>query len=66
MIAPLVIPKKMVPLTDDELLEICSSNDQLVIERNSEGELIIMSPVGGKTETGMRASSASLFFGMIN
>ncbi len=37
------------PLRDDELLEFCAANDPLRIERNPAGELIVMTPAGGKT-----------------
>ena len=33
-------------LTDDELFRICSANKELRIERDEEGQLIIMSPAG--------------------
>jgi Uma2 family endonuclease len=36
-------------LGDDELLEFCAANDSLRIERNQAGELILMTPAGGKT-----------------
>ena len=36
-------------LTDEQLLEICSLNDDIRIERNSEGELELMAPAGGTT-----------------
>jgi len=36
-----------VRFTDDELFAICASNKDLKIERNKQGKLIIMSPVGG-------------------
>ncbi|MGB8481284.1 MAG: Uma2 family endonuclease [Acidobacteriaceae bacterium] len=36
-------------LSDDELLEFCAANDSLRIERNPAGELIVMTPSGGKT-----------------
>jgi Uma2 family endonuclease len=36
-------------LDDDELLEFCAANDPLRIERNPAGELIVMTPAGGKT-----------------
>ena len=35
--------------TDDEFFEFCAANDPLRIERNSKGQIIIMSPSGGKT-----------------
>lgn len=37
------------PLSDEELMEFCARNDELRIERNKDGELIVMSPTGGGT-----------------
>lgn len=37
------------PLNDDQLLQFCAANDSLRIERNPAGELIVMTPAGGKT-----------------
>jgi Uma2 family endonuclease len=34
------------PMTDDELFEFCVRNDTLRVERDSNGELILMSPSG--------------------
>jgi Uma2 family endonuclease len=36
-------------LTDDQLYEFCQINRDLRIERNRQGELIIMPPTGGET-----------------
>ena len=36
-------------LTDDELFDLCTRNKRLRIERTADGELVIMSPTGGKT-----------------
>lgn len=36
-------------VTDEEFDELCRLNPELQLERTSEGELIIMSPTGGKT-----------------
>src|SRR3954463_3890699 len=36
-------------LTDEQLYYFCRDNRELVIERNADGEIIIMSPTGGKT-----------------
>lgn len=44
-----VILRPSRPLRDDELLEFCAANDPLRIERNPAGELIVMTPAGGKT-----------------
>jgi len=49
MLPNLRVPQHIMPLSDDELFELCASNSELVIERNSNGELIIMSPTGGLT-----------------
>jgi Uma2 family endonuclease len=38
-----------VPLDDDELLRFCAENQSVRIERTAEGELIVMTPAGGKT-----------------
>lgn len=35
------------PMTDDELLRFCAANDPLRIERDKNGELIVMGPAGG-------------------
>jgi len=34
------------PMTDDELFEFCAVNESLRVERDSNGELILMSPTG--------------------
>jgi Uma2 family endonuclease len=34
-------------LSDDELFELCARNSELRIERNAEGDLIVMTPAGG-------------------
>ena len=36
-------------LSDSQLFELCQDNSQLKIERNQNGELLIMSPTGGLT-----------------
>ena len=35
------------PMTDEELMRFCAANDLLRIERDKNGELIVMSPAGG-------------------
>jgi Uma2 family endonuclease len=35
--------------SDDEFFEFCAANDPLRIERNSKGQIIVMSPSGSKT-----------------
>jgi len=36
------------PMTDDELMNFCALNDPLRVERDSNGELIVMSPSGSE------------------
>ena len=35
------------PMTDDKLFAFCAANKELRIERDEEGQLIIISPAGG-------------------
>ena len=37
------------PLTDDELLSFCAENDPLRVERDANGEIVIMTPTGNRT-----------------
>jgi Uma2 family endonuclease len=37
------------PMTDEELMRFCAANDALRVERDANGELIVMSPTGGGT-----------------
>ncbi len=39
----------VVYLNNDKLFELCRLNRELRIERNAEGELIVMAPAGGET-----------------
>lgn len=64
MFPTLKVPKHILPLTDDELFQLCASNSELLIERNANGELIIMSPAGGLT--GIRNSRLILELGIWN
>ena len=38
------------PLSDDEYFELCQANPDLIIERNGQGELIIMPPPGSESD----------------
>jgi Uma2 family endonuclease len=40
------LPKR---LSDNELLLFCAANEPLRIERTAEGDLVVMTPAGGKT-----------------
>lgn len=64
MFPTLKVPKHILPLSDDELFQLCASNSELLIERNANGELIIISPAGGLT--GIRNSRLILELGIWN
>ena len=36
------------PITDEELMRFCAANDPLRVERDANGELIVMSPSGSE------------------
>jgi Uma2 family endonuclease len=39
----------MINLTDDQFFALCQSNRDLRLERNAQGDILIMPPTGGKT-----------------
>ncbi len=41
--------KSVIDMTDDQFFQLCQNNRELRFERNTNGELIIMSPAGGET-----------------
>lgn len=51
-----------VPLTDEELLQFCARNDSVAIERDADGEIIVMSPSGAGTGSSNSAINAELYF----
>ncbi|MGD1865561.1 MAG: Uma2 family endonuclease [Phormidesmis sp.] len=51
-------------LSDDDFFELCRANADLRIERNANGELILMPPTGG--ETGRRNASITIQLGIWN
>ncbi len=53
-----------VKLSDEQLYKICQNNRELQFERNTQRELIIMSPVGG--ESGNRESDLIIDLGIWN
>ena len=36
-------------MTDDELLRFCAANDGLRVERDANGEILVMTPAGSST-----------------
>lgn len=55
---------KPTKLSDDEFYEFCRANADLRIERNVNGELMVMPPTGG--ETGRRNASIIVQLGIWN
>jgi Uma2 family endonuclease len=37
------------PMSDDELLHFCAANDDLRVERDANGEILVMTPAGNRT-----------------
>jgi Uma2 family endonuclease len=52
---PLKVDLKHVELTDEQFYQLCITNPDLNIERNAQGVLIVMPPVGG--DSGQREAS---------
>jgi Uma2 family endonuclease len=46
---PLVFNLHQVNLTDEQFYQICINNPEISLERNPQGALIIMPPVGGES-----------------
>jgi Uma2 family endonuclease len=58
---PLVVRMQPVlDLSEDQFFEFCQINRDLRIERNAEGELLIMPPAGGETSRGNARITARL------
>ena len=53
-----------VAMTDDELMAFCAKNDFMAIERDSNGEIVVMSPSG--SETGSSNSEIIVELGLWN
>ena len=50
-------------VSDHEFAELCRLNRDLQFERTSEGELVVVSPIGGKT--GRRNAKLSAAVGLV-
>jgi Uma2 family endonuclease len=58
---PIVVRlQPVLDLSEDQFFEFCQLNDDLRIERNAEGELLIMPPAGGETGRGNAQITAQL------
>ena len=44
---PITLNFKNVALTDEQFYQLCQDNENWRLEKNAQGELIIMPPVGG-------------------
>ena len=54
----------IIPLTDEQFDQLCRTNPEIKFERNSQGEIIVMSPTGG--ETGNQNVEMMIEFGIWN
>ncbi|MEB3339192.1 Uma2 family endonuclease [Okeania sp.] len=45
----LILNLDTIKISDEQFYDICQNNRELKLERNTQGELIIMSPVGGES-----------------
>ncbi|MGH9596792.1 MAG: hypothetical protein ACRD3K_08360, partial [Edaphobacter sp.] len=66
-LAQLPLPVRLrpqVPMTDDELLRFCVANDGLRVERDANGEILVMTPAGSKT--GKKNTDVIIDLGMWN
>jgi Uma2 family endonuclease len=41
--------RTVVPMTDDELMQFCAANETMRVEREANGEILVMTPAGAKT-----------------
>ena len=57
----LTIDLESIPMTDEQFFVLCRNNRDLRFERNANGDLIIMSPAGGKTGNSNGRLSQQLF-----
>ena len=54
----------IIQLTDNQFYQLCRENPEIKFERNTKGEILIMSPTGG--ETGKRNFEIGIDFGIWN
>jgi Uma2 family endonuclease len=62
--SPLTLSLDQVALSDEQFYNICQNNRELKFERTTQGDLIIMSPVGG--ESGNREADLLIDLGIWN
>ena len=64
VISPLTLNLDTVYLSDEQFYQLCLDNPELKFERTAQGNLIIMSPVGG--ESGNREAELIIDLGIWN
>ncbi|MBE9143557.1 Uma2 family endonuclease [Planktothrix mougeotii] len=64
VISPVILNLDSVYLSDEQFYQLCQNNPELKFERNAQGELTIMSPVGG--ESGNREAELITDLGIWN
>ena len=64
VISPVILNLDSVHLSDEQFYQLCQNNQELKLERNAQGELTIMSPVGG--ESGNREAELMIDLGIWN
>jgi Uma2 family endonuclease len=64
VISPVILNLDRVQLSDEQFYQLCQNNRELKFERNTHGELTIMSPVGG--ESGNREAEFIIDLGIWN
>lgn len=64
VISPVILNLDSVYLSDEQFYQLCQNNRDLKFERNAQGELTIMSPVGG--ESGNREAELIIDLGIWN
>jgi Uma2 family endonuclease len=57
----ILIDLKPIPFTDDQFFDLCQANQLLNLELTSEGELVIMPPVGGESGRSEASLSAKVY-----
>jgi Uma2 family endonuclease len=52
----------VIQLTREQFYQLCEENPDLKLERNAQGELIIMPPTGGETGKSNSTINAQIWF----
>ena len=52
----------IIKLTQEQFYKLCETNPELKLERNAQGELIVMPPTGGETGRSNSSINAQIYF----